>query len=391
MVGIVRLFFATIKPFEPSSMPAYLCLGLMSGSSLDGLDVALCSFEVSDENPPKLKNWSLQETETLPFSADWQGRLANLPNSNAFSLAQAHADFGHYMGALVHNFFSKNGISPGSIDFIASHGHTIFHEPSLHFSTQIGDGAALAVATGCTVVCDFRTSDVALGGQGAPLAPLADKVLFPGYDFYLNLGGIANLTCHTPEKYIAFDVCAANQALNSLAKEAGFDYDEDGKMAASGQLLESLFDHLNDESFFYENYPKSLSNQWVQANTVAKCAAATGSVTDRLHTACQHVGYQLARAIRHISEKEGFKKDRYRLLATGGGALNSFLIQCIEQQCQSFAEVEVVLPEMEIIKFKEAILMALLGILRIESSTNCLSTVTGASRDAAGGAIYLAG
>jgi anhydro-N-acetylmuramic acid kinase len=273
------------------------------------------------------------------------------------------------------------------VDLIASHGHTVFHEPAQGFTVQVGDGAALATATGCTVVCDFRTADVALGGQGAPLAPMADKMLFPGYDFYLNLGGIANITCCTPAgQFVAFDVCGANQALNALANLLGQPFDADGELAASGQLDPVLWGKINEQDFFQLRYPKSLSNQWVQQHLTQTCLAATSPIPDRLHTVCQHVGQQLANSLQQVLDNECFTKEKYRLLATGGGVFNGYLMQCIQRY---LPKVEVVVPSENVVKFKEALLMALIGVMRLEGAPNCMASVTGAKRDAVGGGVFI--
>lgn len=359
----------------------------MSGSSLDGLDVAYCRLDTAwDGGVFLVKNWELLHADTLPFTAEWQQQLRQLPTASALEFCNTHAAFGHYLGALVNQFFEEKKLSPAAADLIASHGHTIFHEPAKGFTVQIGDGAALAAATGCTVVCDFRSADVALGGQGAPLAPMADKMLFPGYDFYLNLGGIANITCRTPSgQFVAFDVCGANQALNALANLLGQPFDADGQLAASGQFDPVLWDKINGQEFFAQPYPKSLSNQWVQQHLTKICLEATSPIPDRLHTVCQHVGHQLAQSVRQVLEHEHFTKEKYRLLATGGGVFNTYLMQCIQQ---NLPNVEVVIPSENVVKFKEALLMALLGVMRLEGAANCMASVTGARRDAVGGGVY---
>ncbi|MFQ5446145.1 MAG: anhydro-N-acetylmuramic acid kinase, partial [Saprospiraceae bacterium] len=365
----------------------YRTLGLMSGSSLDGLDLALCHLEVAEG---KVVHWELHQAGTLPFSEQWQKRLAALPAATAFELACAHADFGRYMGKLVQAFFSKNTLRAKDIDLIASHGHTIFHEPTSGFTTQIGDGAVLAAATGCTVVSDFRSADMALGGQGAPIAPMADKALFPGYDFYLNIGGIANITCDAGGKYIAFDITGANQLLNALAREIGLPFDKDGALAATGQTDPAFLKKLNSLPYFERPYPKSLSNQWVQKNLVSLCLEGAGSIPGKLRTVCEHIAMQTAGAMTAILEKEDFRKESHRIFATGGGALNTFLVECIREKCSGNGRFDLVLPEAKIIQFKEACLMALLGVLRMEEVPNCMAPVTGASKDAIGGAIYSA-
>lgn len=359
----------------------------MSGSSLDGLDVAYCRLDTAwEEGTFLVNNWELLLADTLPFTTDWQQRLRELPTASALEFCSAHAAFGHYSGKLVNQFFEQKKLDATAVDLIASHGHTIFHEPVKGFTVQIGDGAALAATTGCMVVCDFRSADVALGGQGAPLAPMADKMLFPGYDFYLNLGGIANITCRTPsDQFVAFDVCGANQALNALANLLGQPFDADGQLAASGQLDPVLWEKINGQDFFTQSYPKSLSNQWVQQHLTKICLEATSPIPDRLHTVCQHVAHQLALSVQQVLEREHFTKGKYRLLATGGGVFNGYLMRCIQQHLPN---VEMVIPSENVVKFKEALLMALLGVMRLEGAANCLASVTGAKMDAVGGGVF---
>ena len=360
----------------------------MSGSSLDGLDIAYCHFSINENGKAdklQIEDWKVEVAETVPFSEKWKERLMGLPTQNALIFSKTHAYFGHYMGELVNDFIQKHQLNP---DFIASHGHTIFHYPENRLTVQIGDGAAMAAVTGYPVISNFRTQDIAIDGEGAPLAPLADHYLFSGYDFYLNLGGIANIACNLGDRFVAFDVGAANQVLNVLAQQLGKEYDENGEIAASGTINQDLFKLVNDIPFFKEGYPKSLDNQWVQNNIVPKYMIFPCSLEDKLTTACEQVAYQISTSISTILQKENIKKENFRMFVTGGGALNSFLMECIQKHCAKIANVEIILPPKQIIEFKEAALMALLGVLRIENKPNCLQSVTGASRDTIGGAIY---
>lgn len=366
-------------------MKTYRIVGLMSGSSLDGLDMALCAFEYSPEKG--VSHWSIEAADTAAFDDEWRTRLQQLTKADARTLAQAHADFGDWMGRQCALFLQRHKVKA---DLVASHGHTVFHYPEQHFTFQLGDGAALAARCGLPVVCDFRTSDIALGGQGAPLAPIADKLLFGQYDFCLNLGGIANISGHLGNSYVAFDVCGANQILNALAAQLGQPFDNRGEIAASGTELPALSALLNDESYFDEPYPKSLGNHWVQSHTVAKCLAFDGLVADKLHTACRHIAGQIASQLRQMITREGLEKNIYHLLATGGGAYNNFLMDCIKTACNEFVDLELTIPAPTTISYKEAVLMALAGLLRWEQVPNCMATVTGASRDAIGGAVYWA-
>lgn len=360
----------------------YHAIGLMSGSSLDGLDIAFCKFEIENEN---ISAWELLKAETIPFSEMWQSRLANLPSQSGLVYAKTHAYFGHYMGELVIDFMSRNNVAP---DFIASHGHTIFHHPDKRMTAQVGDGGALAATTGLKVISDFRTQDIAIGGEGTPLAPAADKYLFDGYDFYLNIGGIANVSCNVNGKMIAFDIGGANQVLNGLAVLMDQEYDDGGKIAASGKNVNVLLQEVNSIDYFSQKYPKSLDNQWVVQNLLKKYREYPESVENRMRTAVEQLAQQTVSSVLQVVENEGLTKKEYRMLATGGGVFNSFLMQRMQELFKEKIDLEIVIPEQETIEFKEAILMALLGILRLENIPNCLASVTGAKRDTVGGAIY---
>lgn len=364
----------------------YRTLGLMSGSSLDGLDIAYCRFALKEEGGSAgAAAWSVITAETLPFSEEWRRRLAALPEGSALELALAHAQFGRYIGELVGGFLEKHGIEP---EFIASHGHTIFHCPEQGMTLQIGDGAAIAAVTGYTTIDNFRMQDVALGGQGAPLAPIADKMLFAEYDLMLNLGGIANMTYKGPERYIAFDNTGANQVLNALAALRGLPYDDGGQLAAGGKLLPGLLEEVESLDFFTQPYPKSLGNDWVREAMVAPYLKYEASVEDRLHTACVQIARRIAADLDTVLKKEGHPGRQLRMMATGGGAFNTFLMRCIREECEKICSLAVEVPSPEVAAFKEAALMALMGVLRTANIPNCLPSVTNASRAAVGGAVH---
>ena len=360
----------------------YHAIGLMSGSSLDGLDIALCRFDLEGDQI----SWELLAQDCVPFDPKWTMRLKKLYSQDALTFAKAHTYFGHYMGELVSDFMRKFQVDA---DFVASHGHTVFHEPESRLSFQIGDGAALAVACGLPTITDFRQHDVALGGEGAPLAPIADKYLFPGYDFYLNIGGIANLSAQVDGKMIAFDVCAANTLLNFVAAQIGLDYDRDGRLAANGEVRKFLLDELNNDFHYRNPYPKSLSNKWVQSRMVPILIRTRLSPEDKARTVCEHISLQISHSVATVIDREGIPNRPFRLLATGGGALNRYLMDNIREVFEhDQLDVEVVLPSPEIVKFKEAILMAFMGVLRLENRPNVLQSATGASKDHIAGALY---
>ena len=361
---------------------AYTAIGLMSGSSLDGLDIAACTFHIEEG---RIAAWNLLRGETLPFPEEWKERLRTLPRADARALADAHAALGRWMGQAVNAFTARYDIRP---DLVASHGHTIFHFPANGFTTQIGDGGALAALTGCTTVCDFRSADIALGGQGAPVAPIADRLLFPEYDLMLNLGGIANITCRINGQYIAFDIGGANQVLDALTRTIGLPYDDGGRLAASCRLIPDLMEAMDRLPYFQLPPPKSLGKDWVQEQQVKVYSDWPAPVEDRLHTACVQLARQTALALERIIPKGNREGRTLRIMAAGGGAFNTFLTNCIVEECNRIGSFSLHLPSPDIIAFKEAILMALMGVLRMEGMPNCMASVTGAHRDAVGGAVY---
>ncbi len=353
---------------------SYHAIGLMSGSSLDGLDIAYCHFDIKND---QIK-WEILEAETLAYDEKWQLRLSELPNQSALHFAKTHTYYGHYTGELVNQFLTKHNIDP---DFIASHGHTIYHYPNKLFTCQIGDGAAIAAKTGLPVICDFRSHDVALEGEGTPLAPTIDKYLFPEYRFLLNLGGIANITYQLKGEQIAFDITPCNQVLNSLSELLGLEYDHNGENAAKGELIVPLYNFLNQYPFYKREHPKSLDNQDIKTKYLAKVLSYEASIQDKLHTGCKVFGHQIAQSILALQPNEDDK-----LLITGGGAYNSFLLQCLSDELKE--KLIIVKPSNQIIEYKEALLMALLGVLRVENKENCFAQITKAQSNSIGGAIY---
>lgn len=350
---------------------------------MDGLDLAYSSIAF-DEG--KVADWELITYETMPYSDLWRDRLMGLTTQSALIFAKTHQYYAHYLSEMIQQFIQKNKIK--KIDFIASHGHTIFHEPEKKYTVQIGDGAVIAARTGIDVISDFRTQDVALNGEGAPLAPLADKYLFGGFDFYLNLGGIANLSGSIQDKWIAFDCCPANQVLNVLANEIGLDYDEGGKIAAKGKVDPELLEAVSSFDYYTQPYPKSLGNEWIRKYILPLYLQAACSIEDKLATACEHIAIEISQAIQMVTKKEKIIKNTYKMLVTGGGAYNKHLMQCIHHYCNRKDRLKLIFPKKEIIDFKEALLMSLLGVLFMEGKSNSLATVTGADRDTINGSYH---
>ena len=350
----------------------YTVIGVMSGSSLDGVDLALCQFV-------KTGGWSFSviRTNVIPYSAEWKQRLLDATAMAGQELIRLDAEYGRYLGKLVMDFMKQGN---EKVDFISSHGHTIFHQPARGFTLQIGDGAAITAETGLPVVSDFRTTDVALGGQGAPLVPVGDRLLFGEYDFCLNIGGIANISAEMSGNRIAYDICPANQLLNRLALKLGIEYDEGGKLAQQGNLDNALLQRLDSFPYYAKTFPKSLGNENVAEYFFPILDDSLSGLQDKLHTCTEHISRQVAEAVN--GENSAVKK----ILVTGGGAFNKFLVEMIREKTHH----KIVLPEEEVIKFKEAIVFAFLGVLRMRNEVNVLRSVTGASRDSVSGAVHYA-
>lgn len=362
----------------------YYIIGLMSGSSLDGLDIAYCKFRLQDN---EIAAWEIIHSETQPYSEMWQARLANLPQQSAEILAKTDIYFSYYMADLVQHFIDKYEIQ--QIDLVSSHGHTIFHQPENQFTLQIGSGAALSAALKQSVACDFRLQDIVSGGQGAPLAPLVDENLWAGRDFYINLGGIANITAHTPYKTIGFDICYCNQVLNFYAQKLGFPFDNEGLLAKNGQVDEALLAALKDFPFFKKKYPKSLGNEWIREDILPFIENNFSDLSpiDILATTTAHIAYEIAKAIHKIIAHEGFNKPQYQILMTGGGAHNAFLKETLANYLDITADFEAL--DAKVVDFKEAVLMALLGLLRLRGEKNMPIAATGAKYQHCAGALYL--
>ncbi len=355
--------------------PEKVVIGLMSGTSLDGLDIAACLFSCQNEQ------WKFQllKAETIEYDSSLKNKLSGLMTANALEYVQTDFEFGYYMGDQVRRFLDSNKLQA---DLIASHGHTIFHQPQLGYTSQIGQGACIAARCGLPVVFDFRSLDVALGGQGAPLVPIGDQLLFSEFDYCLNLGGIANISFdNTSGERIAFDICPVNMALNELAGILNKPYDENGSVAASGQLHSELFQKLEALDFYYQPGPKSLGREWVAKTVLPLIHQYDIPVADKLHTFCLHIAGQIAKILGSGTNKNG------KLLITGGGAFNTFLIDMFRKTFP--AEIKLHIPDKSVIAYKEAIIFAFLGYLRSLGLTNCLATVTGAGRNSCGGSMLL--
>ncbi|MDR2980247.1 MAG: anhydro-N-acetylmuramic acid kinase [Bacteroidales bacterium] len=344
-------------------------LGVMSGTSLDGLDLALCHFKKEKDR----WEYEVLETKTIPYPHTIGGQLYDSIHYSGEKLAALDSQFAKLMANLINKFLGDVKIKP---DYIASHGHTVFHQPSCRFTTQIGSGAVIAALTGITTISDFRSTDVALGGQGAPLVPMGDELLFGNYRACLNLGGFANISYSFGNRRIAYDISPCNLPLNQLAIQMGLTFDRDGTIAAQSHPDKNLIAELNQLEYYQKEPPKSLGYEWLQASFLPILERADISIPQKMRSVIEHIVIQLSDVINALPIGD--------VMITGGGAHNKFLIN----RLKSLTDKKLIIPEKRIVNFKEAIIFALLGTLRVREEVNCYASVTGASKDSCCGAIY---
>lgn len=339
----------------------------MSGTSLDGVDLAYCHFN------KYAGEWiyDLLKTKSIPYPDLWKDQLSNGFNINEVQLNELSIIYGEYLGTLVLDFIQSNSLD---VDLVASHGHTIFHKPEKGYTLQIGDGKTIANSCKSTVVYDFRSLDVRLGGQGAPLVPIGDQLLFNDYDYCLNLGGFANISFEKDHQRIAFDICPINIVINSICERIGKFYDHNGEIAASGEIIPDLLDQLNSLSFYQQKPPKSLGREWIEENILPLLSNKSFNTEDLLRTYYEHICQQITAVIN--------RKTKSSVFITGGGAHNQFLMKLFNE-----SGLNCIKASDELIDFKEALIFAFLGVLRMRNEVNCLLSVTGATRNCCGGRI----
>lgn len=348
-----------------------IVLGLMSGTSLDGLDLVMAEFKGFPSRDKQIE-WEILACETIEYSADWKEKLNNAVRLNGFELMQLHADYGKYLGESCLKFIEETAIKP---EIISSHGHTVFHEPTKSFTTQIGDGNLIAAITGKNTVYDYRTMDVALGGQGAPLVPIGDEYLFSQYDACLNLGGIANISFKEGSKRRAFDICPFNLLLNEQANILGFGYDDGGNLAADGAVSEGLLAQLSELPFYQITNAKSLDKEKLRADYLALIDVFDLNEKDILATLVEHFATEIAK---HIKGEN--------CLITGGGAFNKHFVERLTSKTVS----KIVIPNTDLINFKEALIFALMGYLRLYELDNILASATGSNKNSCAGSLIMA-
>ncbi len=348
----------------------YKVIGIMSGTSRDGIDMAYIEFQL------KSKKWAYRflEVDTFPYRSDWEEILGEADQYDAKKIKQLNRDYTAYLAQQINTFITQHQIR--QIDAVCSHGHTIFHQPERRYTLQIGNLPILAERINQKVVCDFRTQDVLLGGQGAPLVPIGDRLLFSRYDCCINLGGFANISTETKLHRIAYDVCAVNTVLNRYAQKLGYSYDDKGQLARQGKINSELLKCLSALSFYRQVPPKSLGIEWVKAEVLPLIASFSVPEIDVLATYTHHIVQELARCLPTTPKAQA--------LLTGGGAYNTFLIE----QLQKATPCQIILPDSRLIDYKEALIFGLLGVLRLRNEPNVLHSVTGAPKDHCAGFIY---
>ncbi|KIA90364.1 anhydro-N-acetylmuramic acid kinase [Kaistella jeonii] len=339
----------------------FYAIGLMSGSSLDGLDICYAKFQ-KENNTWK---YEILKAETISYSQHWEGKLRNSINLNSEELLALNSEYGFYLGKRVQEFIGQFSLK--NVDIIASHGHTVFHQPQNKFTLQIGDGRAIKILTQIPVVYDFRSQDVLMGGSGAPLVPIGDELLFSEFDACLNIGGFSNISFRKEGKRVAFDICPVNIIMNQFAKKLGKYFDENGDLARNGTVNFEILSLLNSLPFYESSAPKSLGIEWINENI---SPLLEGEIAENvLATFTEHAAFQIAEIFNQYEIQ--------KVLFTGGGTYNSYLIERIKNKTSA----EIIIPEKELIDFKEALIFAFMGVLRMNNEINILSSATGSSAD----------
>lgn len=347
----------------------YNVVGVMSGTSLDGIDIIYATY-VFD----KYWLYQIHHAETVKYSDYWKGILSNLVDKSLDEIDNIDNEYSKYLATIISGFLKTNNLE--NIDFVASHGHTALHQPEKGLTIQIGNQQILADALEEKVICDFRIQDVKFGGQGAPLVPIGDRLLFHDYNFCLNLGGFANISFETNQERIAYDICPVNIVLNYYVSKLNLEYDNKGQLAKKGITNKRLLSQLNAIDFYNEQPPKSLGLEWVKEHIIPLIEASNLQIEDILRTFVEHIAIQISKNLTIQNSS---------VLVTGGGVYNDFLINRISEMSNS----EIIIPDADIVEFKEALIFGLLGVLKDRNEVNCLKSVTGARMDHSSGKILL--
>ena len=349
-------------------MKDYNVIGLMSGTSLDGVDIVYVNFKLD-----KYWKYEIINSKTYKYKKKWNVLLKDISQKKIHLIEKINIDYTRLLSKYIKDFINEFSIQ--EIDFISSHGHTALHQPSNSLTYQIGNLPILAKYINQKVICDFRVQDVKLGGQGAPLVPVGEEYLFPEYNTLINLGGFANITRKNKDNLIAYDICPINIVFNHLSRKMEYKYDDRGYIASTGNINEELYDHLQRLNYYKQKPPKSLGVEWVnsQIHSILKNFQDT-PIKDLMNTFSNHFAFQIAK---NIGEQD-------QVLITGGGAYNDYLINRIKKLTNS----KLTIPDPNIIEYKEALIFSFLGLLRVLEINNCYSSVTGAKKDHCSGIIY---
>ena len=366
---LIPIFQLILSIFTNMEKTEYRVIGVMSGTSLDGIDLVFAEIDLKKE-----VDFSIIASETYPYTAQWRSLLTDAINLEAPELNKLDNEYTEYLSGVILDFIEKYDID--LLDAVCSHGHTIKHRPKKGITLQIGNLPKLSKNLGIPVVCDFRIQDVELGGQGAPLVPIGDRLLFDQYKYCINLGGFANISQEKDSQRIAYDICPVNTVFNYFMQKIGKDYDENGKLARSGELNEELLQELNSLKFYTKKPPKSLGIEWVNSDVLPLIEKYRIEIPEILKTYAVHVAMQIANSLDDDSSSD--------VLLTGGGVFNTYLIE----ELKSRSSCNFIIPDNEVIDFKEALIFALLGVLKLRGEINVLSSVTGAKIDHSSGRIY---
>ena len=339
-------------------------IGLMSGTSLDGLDIVLVQFEENED----VISHKMVCNETVGYPTDLEQNIKKAHKLKIDEVQILDKAIGLFFAAQVNAFIEKNKLDQNDIEAIASHGQTILHQPENGFTLQLGCGSTIAYHTGIPVINDFRSLDVIAGGQGAPLVPIGDFNLFNGKaEAFVNIGGFCNISFKDHKGEIqAFDICPSNLPLNRYAQKLNAAYDKDGDFAQAGVLDDLLLQKLNKLEYYTKSAPKSLGTEWLDKSFYPLISEDLDPKTI-LRTVSTHIATQITHTLKtnNISS----------VYLSGGGVKNKFLINELKKSYSG----NIIVPDEQVIDFKEALIFAFLGYCYLLNRATTIKTVTGSA------------